>query len=229
VTGSAGPSGRDGPHAFVEDLERPELSPGDEHHLARVLRLRSGDPLTLSDGRGSWRAARFGSPPEPEGEIAYVVEPSPAITVAFALVKGARPELIVQKLTELGIDLIRPFMAARSVVRWDDEKAAKATDRLRAVAREASMQSRRVRVPDVHAPCDFPTVAALDGAALAERDGAPLELAHPVVLIGPEGGWADAERAAGLPAVRLGPQVMRAETAAIAAATLLASLRDRRS
>ena len=71
----AGPTGRGGPHAFVDDLDRPVLTPGDEHHLARVLRLRPGDPLTVSDGRGAWRPARFGAPPEPDGPIVAVPQP----------------------------------------------------------------------------------------------------------------------------------------------------------
>jgi 16S rRNA (uracil1498-N3)-methyltransferase len=81
----------------------------------------------------------------------------------------------------------------------------------------------------VHAPCKFPDVAALNSAALADREGGPIGLDHPVVLIGPEGGWSDTEREIGLPRVRLGPQVLRAETAAIAAATLLAAARDGRT
>jgi 16S rRNA (uracil1498-N3)-methyltransferase len=89
------------------------------------------------------------------------------------------------------------------------------------------MQSRRVRLPEVHAPCTFSDVAALHGAALADRDGAPVDLTHPVLLVGPEGGWSDDERGAGLPQVRLGPQVLRAETASLAAATLLADARAR--
>jgi 16S rRNA (uracil1498-N3)-methyltransferase len=229
VDRSAGPSGRGGPHAFVADLEHPELTPEDEHHLGRVLRLRPGDPLTLSDGRGAWRPARFGSPPQVDGEVVEVATPSPPITIAFALVKGERPEWIVQKLTELGVDVIRPFVAGRSVVRWTEEKMERSTTRWRHVAREASMQSRRCRIPDVQPPCRFTDVAALDGAALAERDGAPLDLAHPTVLVGPEGGWSDEERALALPEVRLGPQVLRAETAAIAAAALLAAQREGRA
>ena len=225
----AGPTGRGGPHAFVDDLDQPVLAAGDEHHLARVLRLRPGDPLTLSDGRGSWRPARFGAPPVPDGPIVAVPQAVPAITIAFALVKGERPEWIVQKLTELGVDEIRPFVAERSVVRWTEEKRTHAAERWRTVAREASMQSRRCWLPVVYPPCRFPDVAALDGAALADRDGGPVDLTHPVLLIGPEGGWSDTERDLGLATVRLGPQVLRAETAAIAAATLLASAREQGS
>ena len=134
----------------------------------------------------------------------------------------------MQKLTELGVDEIRPFVAERSVVRWTEEKRTHAAERWRTVAREASMQSRRCWLPVVYPPCRFADVAALDGAALADRDGGPVDLAHPVLLIGPEGGWSDTERDLGLATVRLGPQVLRAETAAIAAATLLASAREQR-
>jgi 16S rRNA (uracil1498-N3)-methyltransferase len=158
--------------------------------------------------------------------VVDVPPPSPPITIGFALVKGERPEWIVQKLTELGVDVIRPFVASRSVVRWTEEKMVRSTQRWRHVAREASMQSRRCRIPEVHPPCRFSEAAALEGVALADRDGAALDLTHAVVLVGPEGGWTDEERALGLPTVRLGPQVLRAETAAIAAGALLAARRE---
>lgn len=152
--------------------------------------------------------------------------PKPPITVAFALVKGDRPERIVRMLTEVGVDVVRPFAATRSVVRWDDAKAAAATERLRRVAREAAMQCRRCRVPEVHEPAAFATVADLPGAAMADRDGAPVGLAHPVVLIGPEGGWAPEESTSPLPRVHLAPHVLRADTAAIVAGALLVACRE---
>jgi len=213
-------------HAFVDDLAAPVLDDGDRHHLARVLRLRTGDALTVGDGRGSWRACRFGPDLEPVGDVVRDAAPSPPLGVAFALVKGDRPELVVQKLTELGIDRIVPFVSARSVVRWDEAKAARAHERLNAVAREAAMQSRRTWLPTVEPLATFADVAVA-GAALCERDGAPLSLATPTLLVGPEGGWAPEELAAVLPTVALGPTVLRAETAAIAAASLLTALRAR--
>ena len=88
------------PDVFVEDLAAPELDPADRHHLRRVLRVRDGDPLTVGDGRGGWRPARFGEIVEPTGEVVHVPRPAPAVTVAVALVKGERPELVVQKLLE---------------------------------------------------------------------------------------------------------------------------------
>ena len=213
-------------HVFVADVDAPALRDDDRHHLSRVLRVRDGDALTVSDGRGRWRACRFGAELEPLGAVVADEQPSPALAVGFALVKGERPELVVQKLTELGIDRIVPFVAARSVVRWDDAKAARAHERLEAVAREAAMQSRRTWLPTVTPVATFADVAVA-GAALCESGGAPPSLATPTLLVGPEGGWAPEELGAGLPTVALGPTVLRAETAAIAAATLLTALRAR--
>jgi 16S rRNA (uracil1498-N3)-methyltransferase len=213
-------------HAFVRDLDAPELDAPDRHHLERVLRLRAGDELTVGDGEGRWRRCRFGAELEPVG--ATVAEPrlSPPITIAFALVKGERPELIVQKLTELGVDVIVPFTAERSVVHWEDDRARRHQQRLVAVAREAAMQSRRVWLPSVEPISSFAAVAGRGGAAVADRDGEPPALDRTVLLVGPEGGWSDAERAMGLPAVRLADGILRAETAAIVGAAALCGLRS---
>jgi 16S rRNA (uracil1498-N3)-methyltransferase len=220
------PDGRGGPHVFVDDLDAPELADQDRHHLERVLRLRPGDPLTVSDGRGRWRAFRLGTELEPAGEVVEVPAPAPALTVAFAPVKGDRPEWVVQKLTELGIDEIRPFHAARSVVRWEGGRAESQTTRLRRIAVEAAGQCRRSRLPVVHLPVPFAEIVSLVSAALAVPGGAPPSLAHPTVVVGPEGGWDEAERAAGLPEVALGRHVLRSETAALTAGGLLAALRE---
>jgi 16S rRNA (uracil1498-N3)-methyltransferase len=223
---AVGPPGDGGPHVFVDDIAIPRLSADDRHHLARVRRLRSGDPLTVGDGRGAWRDAAFtDADPEPTGPVHHVPAPSPVIGVAFALVKGERPELVVQKLTEVGVDRILPFAAARSVVRWDDRKAAAAHDRFGRVAREAAMQCRRAWLPTVEPLAGFASVAALPGACRADRIGSPVTLDHPLVLVGPEGGWDPSEQAAALPAVALGGPVLRAETAAIVAGALLGALR----
>lgn len=220
-----GPAGRPGPLVFVADVERPVLDDADRHHLARVLRLRPGDPLTVADGAGRWRPCRFAGEPEPDGEVEVDERPAPPITVAFAPVKGDRPEWVVQKLTELGADRVVPFLAARSVVRWEGDRAARQVERLRRVAREAAMQCHRAWLPEVADLATFADVAALAGAAMADRGGGPPSLHRPVVLVGPEGGWSDDERAARLPAVGLGPHVLRAETAAVAAAGVLGALR----
>jgi 16S rRNA (uracil1498-N3)-methyltransferase len=120
------------------------------------------------------------------------------------------------------------FAAQRSVVRWDDARAALNVERLRRVSREAAMQCRRVHLPALSWLATFPAAGALAGAAIADREGAPASLGHPTVLVGPEGGWSPQERAVGLPSVALGPHVLRAETAAIAAGALLVAARMQR-
>jgi len=217
-------------HVFVADLTDPQLDDADRHHLERVLRLRAGEPVTVSDGRGGWRRCTFvaGGSLQPEGEVEQRPSASPPITIAFALTKGDKPELTVQKLTELGVDRIVPFVAARSIVRWDDERANRQVERLRRVAREAAMQCRRAHLPEVGDVADFASVARLPGAVLADAGGAPPSIEHPVVLVGPEGGWTDEERASGPAPVGLGDHVLRAETAAITAAALWTALRSGR-
>jgi 16S rRNA (uracil1498-N3)-methyltransferase len=214
---------------LVDDLDAPVLRPDDAHHLERVLRVRPGDAVVLGDGAGRWRPARFGSPLEPAGRVEHAAAPEPPIGVAFALVKGGKPELVVQKLTELGVDRIAPFRAVRSVVQWDAARAAKAGERLRAVARAATMQCHRPWSPVVEEVQDFAALVTRPGAALAERSGRPLGLGDALVLVGPEGGWAPEElelaRRRGVPRVAAGPHVLRAETASLTIGTLLSTLR----
>jgi 16S rRNA (uracil1498-N3)-methyltransferase len=212
-------------HAFVADLHAPELSPDDRRHLERVLRLRPGEDVTVSDGAGQWRLCRFGDRLDPVGDIQADERPTPAITVAVALTKGERLDWAVQKLTELGVDVIVPMSAARSVVRWDADRAGRHTERLRRIARQAAMQSRRTWLPSVDDVRPFAELAARPGAAMAAAGGEPPSLRSPFVLVGPEGGWSEEERAAALPTVELGPTVLRAETAAVAAGALLCALR----
>lgn len=216
-------------HVFVTDVAAPRLADDDERHLRRVLRLGPGDTVTASDGRGRWRACRMTGDAELEVEAEVVADPEarPVITVAFALVKAQRPELAVQKLTEVGADRIVPFVAERSVVQWSADKVDRQAERFAVIAREAAMQSRRTWLPTVERLSDFDSVAALPGAALADRDGVPPTLSLPTVLIGPEGGWSDTERTSGLPSVRLGAHTLRTETAAITAGAVLGALRSR--
>jgi 16S rRNA (uracil1498-N3)-methyltransferase len=214
-------------HVFVADLDAPIIQADDEHHLRRVLRLAPGSDVTAGDGAGRWRPCRLGDGPvlEMAGEPVAERRPEPPVTVAFALVKGERPELVVQKLTELGVDRILPFVAGRSVVRWDSDRADRHIERWRTIARQAAMQCRRTTLPEVAPVATFESVAALPGAALADAFGTPPSLDLPVALIGPEGGWTPAEKAVGLPIVRLGAHVLRAETAAITAGAVLTALR----
>jgi 16S rRNA (uracil1498-N3)-methyltransferase len=215
-------------HVFVADLAQPALGDDDRHHLERVLRLRPGEVVTVSDGTGGWRACRFelGGRLEPVGPLSVTSRPAPAVTVAFALTKGDRPEWTVQKLVEVGVDRIVPLVARHSVVRWDQEKAGRQLTRLRSVALAAAMQSRQVWLPEVAEVQPFAALAeGGPGVALAQMGGDPPGLDRPTILIGPEGGWDDSELASGLAHVTLGPTVLRAETAAVAAAVLLCGLR----
>lgn len=216
------------PLVFVDDLDEPRLAPNDAHHLGRVLRLREGTVLTLADGHGAWRPAVY------RGTAVKIVggtidEPllDPPITIAFALTKGDKPELVVQKLTELGADVIVGFAAARSIVRWDDAKLDRQLERWRSVARQAAMQCRRARLPLVEPPTCFEALVARPDAALASPDGDAPSLAASTVLIGPEGGWAPEESAAARRTVAFADHVLRAETAAITACSVLAALRSR--
>lgn len=215
------------PHVLVDDVEAPVLSDDARHHLDRVRRLRDGDALTVTDGRGAWRAGRFRGRAEiePDGPVITVPSPEPEVTVAFALTKSDKPDLVVQKLTELGVDRIVPFRADRSVVRWDETKAARQHERLVAIARSACEQSHRCWVPVVEPVTDVADLAGR-GAVRLDRGPVGVSLDRPVVAVGPEGGWSDRERAALPDTAGLGPHVLRAETAAITAGALLGAMRS---
>jgi 16S rRNA (uracil1498-N3)-methyltransferase len=221
---------------FVADLERPELDAADRHHLDRVLRLRPGEEVTASDGAGGWRRCEYAGDGRvvAVGDIEVEARPTPLVTVAFALTKGERPEWTVQKLAEAGVDRIVPMTTGRSVVRWDGEKAARQVVRLRSVARAAAMQSRQVWLPVVDHAVAFAALVPVGsgdglagGLAMAQMGGDPPSLDRPFILVGPEGGWDESELAlaSGLAFVTLGPTVLRAETAAMAAGVLLCGLR----
>ena len=221
------PDGRGGPHAFVEDVEEPVLSTDDRHHLSKVLRLRDGDPLTVCDAAGRWRPARFGNRLEPSGDVVEVLPPAREVAVGFTLVKSGRPELVVQKLTELGVDRILLLAAERSAFRWGDGKVADNVERLARVVRESGMQSRRVRLPVLESPQRVSVAAQGPGVAMAEPGGSGLDGGVGLLLIGPEEGWAAAELG-DRRRVGLGSTVLRSETAAIAAGALMVALRDGR-
>lgn len=214
------------PHVFVDDLRSLAASEDDMHHL-EVLRIRDGAEVVVSDGMGSWRLARKRSGGlDPAGSIEVLSVPSPPIAVAFGLTKGDKPETVVQKLTELGVDRIVPVACERSVVRWDEAKAHKNHARLVRVAREAAMQSRRVTLPIVEPVCRFADLVAGGRWSLAHHDGVPLDWPrHTSVLVGPEGGFSEGELASVVDHLRLGPHNLRAETAAVVAGALLCARR----
>jgi len=221
-------------HVFVADLSaaRPALGDDDVHHLSRVLRLRLGEAVSVSDGQGGVRVCAWAGGPvlEPIAPLVRDPRPTPLLTVAFALTKGDQPEWAVQRLTEAGVDRVMVVISARCVARWPPAKQDRQMDRLREVARQAAMQSRRTWLPEVAGPVPFGDLVTTGpglGAslALAVPGGAPISLSAPTVLVGPEGGWTDEELAAVPRHVGLGPHVLRAGTAALAAGVLLAALR----
>ena len=177
----------------------------------------------VADGAGAWRPVRFGVELEPVDDVVTEPRPTPVLTVGLTPTKGDRPEWAVQKLTELAVDRIVVLRTDRSVVRWEGDKVDHHLARLRRIAREAAMQSRRVWLPEV---LGVQTLAYHPGAGLADPGGRPPATADHVVLCGPEGGWSDEERAANPDPVGLGPGVLRAETAAVTAGALLVALRQ---
>ena len=216
-------------HVFVDSVDTPVLGDVDAHHLLRVLRVKSRDAVTISDGCGKWRSCVIDGDASVEVTSDVVVEAPPKwkLTVAFSIVKGDRPEWTVQKLTEIGIDeIIVLEPTTRSVVRWDSGRAYKNVEKLRVVAREAAMQSRRVWLPKVS---DVTTLAAVSGAFVADPSGVSVNASHRIIAIGPEGGFTEEEIAAGKGVVSLGDTILRAETAAISAAVLMSSYRNKGS
>ncbi|HXQ18945.1 MAG TPA: RsmE family RNA methyltransferase [Acidimicrobiales bacterium] len=221
---------------FVEDPTTPVLGPGDLHHLATVLRLRRDEEVVASNGQGAWCLCRFRGPGsterdalESDGHLRTEAREGHPVVVAFAPVKGDRPEWVVQKLTELGVDRIVALVADRSVVRWEGERAVRSMARLGRTAVEAAAQSRRVWLPELPAPHRLrEAAAAFPGLALAERGGAAPAASLSGLAVGPEGGWSPEERALGLETVGLGQNVLRAETAAVAAGVVLCVTRAAR-
>jgi len=169
-------------------------------------------------------------------EVTVQPPPTPRLVVVQALVKGDRGELAVATMTEVGVDVVVPWSAARCVVRWEGPRGDKALARWRATARESAKQSRRARLPEVTGLASSSDVAkwlggAAAGVVLHEEASAPLgALEVPasgdvVVVVGPEGGIAPDEQdrfvGAGASTYRLGPTVLRASTAGPAALAVL--------
>ena len=212
------------------------------NHITRVLRLRNGDALTVFDGSGG----EFGARIEEFRKDTVVVSvedhraldresPLP-LTLAQGISRGERMDWIIQKATELGASRIVPVFTQRSVVRLDDKQAERKLQHWRAIAVAACEQCGRNRLPDLVTPVDFFAVlpeSVTQGTTrlLLSPSGAlridDLRDIHTgvTVLIGPEGGLDEVEQEAalqaGFKAVRMGPRVLRTETAAIAALTIL--------
>ncbi len=241
------------PDAFAPDGAAVVLSAEESRHLRDVLRLRAGDEAFVFDGEGREFACvvaeaggRGRGAREARLEVRAPVEPerpeSPLdLTLAVGLLKGEKFDLVVQKATELGAARVVPVVTQRADVRLRDERdAAARVERWRRLALEAAKQSGRARLPLVETPAAFAELVARppqgDGLRLlfAERGGRGLDEtvgaqavppASVTALVGPEGGWDDAEldaaRGHGWLLVTLGGRTLRAETAALAVCALL--------
>jgi 16S rRNA (uracil1498-N3)-methyltransferase len=222
-------------HVFASALpDQLAITGSDAHHLARVRRLQRSERVTVADGRGAWRAYDVTATDTNRLELAATGpvehEPPlrPSLVVGFAITKGSKPEAAVRQLTELGVDRIRPSFSARSVPRWDERRAAQAAERLRRVAREAAAQCRRSVVPGVDDLAPLEHLRGAPGLLVADREGAPEPPPGDwTLVVGPEGGLTAAELAAlgDPPRLAVGRHVLRADTAVIAAAALLAARR----
>jgi len=212
--------------AIVEDPTAPVLSDDDRRHLLGVRRLRDGEQVVLTDGHGRWLMGMVaGDAVRPTGDLVAEDRPARAAAVAFAPVKGDRSDWAVAKLTELGAGRIIALSTDRAAVRWKADAGARALERWRRIAREASCQSRRVWLPSIEGPVDLAGLLAEGpGVAIGAIGGPAPTGAEEVIAIGPEGGWSEAELALGAPAVGLANQVLRTETAAVAAGVLLGAL-----
>ena len=213
------------------------MPPEQSHHLSHVLRLTAGDAVIVFDGRGSEYEATIARIAR-SGVTLNVSEPrrvdreSPLeVTLAQGISSGDRMDYTVQKAVELGVAAIQPLATERSVVKLDRERAVKRVAHWQAIAIASCEQCGRNRVPEVLPVQHFTAWLGAPAAGVLRLTLAPdaaLKLAElerpgrPIILLaGPEGGFSPREREdaehAGCTAVRLGPRVLRTETAAVAA------------
>jgi 16S rRNA (uracil1498-N3)-methyltransferase len=228
---------------FVDAVHRgqAQITGPDAHHLTRVLRVEAGQKFEISDNSRVYLAEV--SAARKDFVSFAIIEPLvnaavPILHVRLfvSLIKFERFEWMLEKATELGVERVTPLETDRSE-KGLDQAARKRLSRWNRIAREASEQSRRDRLPEIDLPLKLVEALACPGAhryALDEAEARPILSAIPshrerqaevLVLAGPEGGWTDRERAAvaatAWTPVSLGPTILRAETAAIAAMAIL--------
>jgi 16S rRNA (uracil1498-N3)-methyltransferase len=217
------------------------------HHAADVARLRAGERLLLGDGAGGVAECLVtvaGKGALDLRVLARQEQPAgkPRLAVVQGLAKGDRGELAVQAMTEVGVEEIVPWQAARSVVQWRGERGERARQRWESVTREAAKQARRAWLPIVAKPATTADVAArlsTAAGAFVLHEEADIRLATAalpddgdvVLVVGPEGGIAPEElaafTAAGAVPVRLGDSVLRTSTAGVAALSVINTLTGR--
>jgi 16S rRNA (uracil1498-N3)-methyltransferase len=234
------------PGAFNVHRESVTLASDEARYLREVLRLKVGDEVYVFNGEGKEFQCRIEESRRDTATLKVIAEVAPArpespleLTLAIALLKGEKFDLVVQKATELGVTRIVPVVSKLADIRLrDTSDAAKRVSRWQRIALEAAKQSGRAVVPVVENPVAFESLVGETDSAWAimfsERDGQPLaevlvesssNPASLTALVGSEGGWTDQEitmaRERGWRIVTLGGRTLRAETAAIAVAVLL--------
>jgi len=244
------------PGAFSASFTSVTLAADEARHLREVLRLKAGDEVYVFNGTGKEFHCRVEESRRDHAQLKIISEVDPArpesplgLTLAVALLKGEKFDLVVQKATELGVTRVVPVVTKLADIRLRDESdAAKRVARWQRIALEAAKQSGRAVIPEINSPLSFesllqnaltssqPAVATSERNCLmfSERDGQtilqaketlPAKPSSLTALVGSEGGWTDEEiasaRQAGWTIVTLGGRTLRAETAAIAVTVLL--------
>jgi len=241
------------PADFAPDEKSATLGTEETRHLRDVLRLRSGEEIYVFDGAGREFHCAVETVARDSTALRVISEVEPTrpespldLTLAIALLKHEKFDLVIQKLTELGVKSIAPLDTERAEVRLkENHDAQKRVTRWRRIALEAAKQTGRAFVPEILPPLSFSVLferpaeestsadsvlrlmfAERAGTSLAEATRSFAEQPTKIVaLVGPEGGWSDAEielaRERGWKIVTLGGRTLRAETAAIVVASLL--------
>lgn len=244
------------PSAFTPEFDSVDLASDEARHLRDVLRLKAGDEVYVFDGAGKEFHCSVEESRRDAAQLNVISEVEPArpesplqLTLAVALLKGEKFDLVVQKATELGVARVVPVVTKYADIRLRDESdAAKRVARWQRIALEAAKQSGRAVVPEVESPVALGSLIQTAAAAansnsampclmFSEREGQSLSQAAKnftakvskiTALVGSEGGWADEEieaaQDAGWTMVTLGGRILRAETAAITVAALIQHL-----
>ena len=220
------------------------LTGSEGRHAVAVQRLQPGEAIDLVDGAGRRACGTVAAVRTPDAldvEVRAVIDepvPTPRFVVAQAIAKGEHAELAVDLMTQLGVDEIIPWQAARSIARWSDEKAERARAKWESAAAQAAKQCRRARVPRIASVVDLGSLIARvqgAGSAIVLSESATrslVDLPTPItgellLIVGPEGGIGDEERTAlvtaGAVEAVLGPTVLRASLAGAAALAVLSA------
>ena len=233
------------PAAFTADKKSLTLSPEETRHARDVLRLQSGDEIFVFDGLSREFQCSVQTITRTEAEVSVIAEVEPArpesplnLTLAIALLKGEKFDLVIQKATELGVKRIVPLDTERGDVRLrEGDSSQKRLIRWRRIALEAAKQTGRAYLPEITAPLALSALLESAGEnklMFSERDGKSLfeatkgldpRATEMIAVVGPEGGWTDNEiefaRKCAWEIVTLGGRTLRAETAGITVVALL--------